>query len=176
MELREELEKTESAGEGWRKYMALSTAFIAVFAAIASLISGDNANEAILAKNDAILNTSKATDTWNLYQSKGLKRNLDDAFYRQTKDSSLLSESKRYALQQDTISQTAKALEAKVEEDNTRSEDLMKHHQKLALSVTLFQIAIALSAMSALLHRKSFWLISLGAAATGLTLLLVGAL
>src|SRR5665647_806722 len=108
LELQEDIEHEEAHGHGWRRYLALSTALIAVCAAIASLLSGQYANEAILEKNNAILNTSKATDIWNLYQSKGLKKNLDDAFFRQYGDSALAREAYRYHLQQDSIALDAR--------------------------------------------------------------------
>ena len=46
--------------------MALSTAVLAVLAAIASLLSGQHANEAVM---DQI----EASDQWNYYQAKGIK-------------------------------------------------------------------------------------------------------
>jgi len=145
-----------------------------VCAAVASLLSGQYANEAILEKNNAILFTSKATDIWNLYQSKGLKKNLDDAFFRQYGDSALAKEAKRYQSQQDSIATTAKQFEQKTEEADRKSDELMEHHHKLALSVTLFQVAIALAAISSLLTRRSMWFGSLVLAAGGAALLLLG--
>src|SRR3954468_6191226 len=58
------LESEGGAGPRWTLYLSLSTAIIAVFAAIASLESGANSNDAILEKNDAILSQSKASDQW----------------------------------------------------------------------------------------------------------------
>ena len=180
LELREHMEhavehgaETEH-GQGWRRYLALSTALIAVCAAIASLLSGQYANEAILEKNNAILNTSKATDIWNLYQSKGLKKNLDDAFFRQYGDSALAREAHRYQTQQDSIATSARGFEQKTEEADQKSDLLMEHHHKLAISVTLFQIAIALSAIGALLSQKYVWYGSLALAVGGAVLLFVG--
>ncbi len=178
LELREHLEHavehSTEHGQGWRRYLALSTALIAVCAAIASLLSGQYANEAILEKNNAILSTSRATDIWNLYQSKGLKKNLDDAFFRQYHDSSLAKEAYRYHLQQDSIALAARAFEQKTKEADTRSDLLMEHHHKLAIAVTLFQIAIALSAIAALLSQKFVWYGSLALAVAGAVLLVVG--
>ncbi|MFI5384518.1 MAG: DUF4337 family protein [Fimbriimonadales bacterium] len=55
----------------------MSTAIVAVLAAIAAMKSGGLANEALLAKNDAILSQSKASDQWNYDQAKGIKRTID---------------------------------------------------------------------------------------------------
>jgi hypothetical protein len=167
LELREHLEHAVEHSQGWRRYLALSTALIAVLAAIASMLSGQYANLAILEKNNAILNTSRASDVWNLYQAKGLKRNLDDAFFRQYGDSALAKEASRYRHEQDSIATVARDFERKTEEADQKSESLMEHHHVLAISVTLFQIAIALSAISALLGQKLVWYGSLGLALAG---------
>src|SRR4051794_21440312 len=60
----------------WTLYLSLSTAIIAVFAAIASLESGANSNEAILEKTEAVLNQSKESDQWSYYQAKGVKASV----------------------------------------------------------------------------------------------------
>jgi hypothetical protein len=82
-ELRERLEEAQeklaeeqeerAGGPRWTLYLSLSTAIIAVFAAIASLKSGSLANAAILAKNEAVLNQARASDQWAYYQAKGIK-------------------------------------------------------------------------------------------------------
>jgi hypothetical protein len=176
IELREDMDHAVEHSQGWRRYLALSTAIIAVCAAIASMLSGKYANEAILEKNNAILNTGKSSDIWNLYQSKGLKKNLDDAFFRQYGDSNLAKEASRYRREQDSIAVLAHNYEAKTEEADKKSDMLMEHHHGLAISVTLFQIAIALSAISALLGQKIVWYCSLGLAMAGSVLLLSGLL
>ena len=58
---------------GWLRYLSLSTAMIAVFAAVASLESGSNSNEAILEKSEAMLSQSRASDAWSYFQAKGIK-------------------------------------------------------------------------------------------------------
>jgi hypothetical protein len=85
------LEDHEHAGHGghgghaaaqpspsWLRYLSLSTAIIAVFAAVASLESGANSNEAILEKSDAMLHQSQASDQWAYYQAKGIKATISE--------------------------------------------------------------------------------------------------
>jgi len=55
--------------EQWVGMVALSTAILAGFAAIASLLSGLNAN-------DSIRQTVKASDQWSYYQSKNQKATM----------------------------------------------------------------------------------------------------
>jgi len=67
-ELKESLEQAaehaeghqEGKGPAWILQLSLSTALIAVFAAIAALQSGSYANDAIVQKNESILNQSRA--------------------------------------------------------------------------------------------------------------------
>lgn len=160
LEIKEKIEQvTEHAG--WNKYLAITTAIIAVVAAIASLMSGSYANEAVLQKNDAILNQSKASDQWNYYQAKGIKKTLADEFFKQNMDKQQKKISEKYAKEQKQIQDQASEYEKKVKEINDKSDHFFEKHHKEALAVTFFQIAIALSAMSALLKRKSFWLFSI---------------
>lgn len=64
--LERDREKKESA---WTKYIALSTAFLAVFAAIGALQSGGLVNEAMISQ-------IRASDTWNEYQADKQKAEL----------------------------------------------------------------------------------------------------
>ena len=160
-ESREQLEKLEGMTESWSKYLALTTALIAVIAAIVSLRSSYFADRSLLEKNNAVLFQSQASDQWNYYQAKGVKKNLADGLSDQKADSKLKQDAERYGLEQEEIKKKAEEIEHKVEEANTRAEELFEKHHHLALGVTFFQIAIALSAISALLKRKSFWIFSI---------------
>lgn len=56
----------ENEASGWFRYVAISTAFMAVFAAISGLMAGHYSNEALI---DQI----QASDQWSYYQAKGIK-------------------------------------------------------------------------------------------------------
>jgi hypothetical protein len=168
--------KSGGGGPRWTSYLSLQTAVIAVFAAVASLESGGNSNEAILAKNEAILFESQASDQWAYYQAKGVKQSLaaNQALTLTATNPSLAAkfdaEAARYKGEQGDIQTEARALEAKVEASNQRAEHLLEHHHRFAISVTMFQIAIALSAIAALTRRKALWMVGLAASLVGLAL------
>ena len=65
-------ESAEHTGEAWISWVALSTAILAVLAAIASLLSGEHANE-------AMMNQIEASDQWSYYQAKSIKSAVLDA-------------------------------------------------------------------------------------------------
>src|SRR5206468_11580619 len=64
--------KAEHSGETWISWVALSTAILAVLAAIAGLLSGQHANE-------AMMNQIEASDQWSYYQAKRIKGAVLDA-------------------------------------------------------------------------------------------------
>jgi hypothetical protein len=164
----------------WTMYLSLSTAIIAVFAAVASLESGANSNDAILEKNEAVLNQSKASDRWAYYQAKGVKASLllieaeVAADSKVELSSKLREEAKRYKSEQEEIERTAYELEAKVKESNERAERFLDRHHRFAISVTLFQIAIAQCAIAALVRRKPLWFVGLTASVMGLGFFVAG--
>src|SRR5689334_23355115 len=70
-ELREEREERESEAKkaAWTRYIAMTTAILAVFAAVGALQSGALVNEAMIKQ-------IKASDTWNEYQAARQKDHI----------------------------------------------------------------------------------------------------
>src|SRR5205814_4351689 len=62
----------EHGGEKWISWVALNTAILAVLAAIAGLLSGSHANEAMMIQIES-------ADQWAFYQAKGIKASVLDA-------------------------------------------------------------------------------------------------
>jgi hypothetical protein len=154
------------ATEKWILGVALTAAFLAVFAAITSLMAEHHANEAML---DQI----RSSDQWSFYQAKSIKANLFvmkiELLQTMEKpvDKKDLNKVESYRKEQETIKEEA-------EENERASKAHLRHHTVLAGSVTLFQIGIAVGAISVLTKRKSFWFGSLGLGAAGVALLVFG--
>jgi hypothetical protein len=167
---------------GWLRYLSLSTAIIAVFAAVASLESGSSSNEAILEKSEAMLNQARASDAWAYFQAKGLKATVSEGEAAIIADgkpavaAKLAEDAARYHREAEDIQKDARALEDKVRDNNERSGALMERHHGFAISVTLLQIAIALSAIAALTRRKSLWYLGMAVSVAGLALFVRGLL
>jgi len=143
--------------------IALSTAILAAFAAVSALLAGDHANEAMISQ-------IQSSDQWAYYQAKGIKAavlNTKAALLEaqgqkaNSKDQEKLAE---YAKEQAEIQKTA-------EEKQHEAESHLHKHKLLAGGVTLFQIAIAVGAISALTRRRAFWGVSLVFGAIGLAFL-----
>src|SRR5438874_13642592 len=62
-------ESAEHSGAAWVSWVALSTALLAVLAAISGLLSGRHVNE-------AMMNQIEASDQWSFYQAKSIKASV----------------------------------------------------------------------------------------------------
>jgi len=156
-------EKVEEAVEknergGWSMYVAISTALIAVFAAIAALLAGSHADEAVIAQ-------IKASDQWALYQAKGIKAEIKELAMISGKANQ--SDVDKYKNEQADIKKEAGEYEDESSFHSVR-------HSKLARAVTLFQIAIAIAAISILTKKKFLWYASMGLAAIGVWYFILG--
>src|SRR6267378_3482131 len=59
--------------------IALTTALLAAFGAVAALRAGDTVNEALVLKTEAGRLQAEASDQWAYYQAKGIKANIEEA-------------------------------------------------------------------------------------------------
>lgn len=147
----------------WAMGVALSTALLAVLAAIGSLLAGHYANE-------GMLDQMKSSNEWSRYQAKSVKENVLRSKLElltalgktvNPKDTEKLSE---YKKEQEELGESARKL-------GESSEHHMTLHGKLARSVTLFQVAIGVSAIAVLTDRRWFWLGGIACGAVGAVLL-----
>ena len=159
----------ESGGkEKWVIWVALSTAVIAVFAAITGLMAGTSADESILAQ-------MRASDQWAFYQAKGIKADMLAssnhmlAAMGRTPDTSDVTKQKREKIEQQEIMVKAK-------EFQKESDKHVAKHEVFSRGVTIFQIAIAIGAISILTKRRLLWLVSIGFAIAGIFFFIQGTL
>jgi hypothetical protein len=176
-ELKEKLEdarETAERGAPWLFSLSLSTALIAVFAAIGALQSGAHANEAIVEKNEAVLSQAQAADEWSYFQAKGIKAAIyatqAEALATSNAQAAakLRAEAQRETSEQQEMIKRAKEHETQVAEHNGESRHSLHIHEQFAKSVTIFQVAIALAAIAAMTRRRFMWFVSLGVGATAL--------
>ena len=155
--IKEKTEESHEAG-GWFRFVAISTAFMAVFAAISGLMAGHYSNEALIEQ-------IQASDQWSYYQSKGIKAEIKTL---QAKIGIVdVNAALKYKVEQEEIKKEAEKLQ-------TNSKIYLSKHVSLAQSVTLFQIAIAISAISMLTKKKSLWITSLLISVAALIFFMIG--
>ena len=142
-------EEAEKTGERWVLLVALSTAILAVFAALCSLMAGHHANEALIEQ-------IQSSDQWAYYQAKGIK-----AAVLESKIETLQALGKQISIKDEekvkNYKKEQKELEEQAKEKQTSSSAHLKAHKTLSKAVTVFQIAIAVSAISVLTRRKWLW-------------------
>src|SRR5512144_3025298 len=72
-------EELEREGGSFLKQIALTTALLAAFAAVAALKAGATVNEALVLKTEATRLQAEASDQWAYYQAKGIKGAVQEA-------------------------------------------------------------------------------------------------
>jgi hypothetical protein len=161
-------EEAEKANERWILLVAMSAALLAVLAAVSSLVAGHRANEALLEQ-------IQATDQWSYYQAKGVKAAVMESKMELLralgKPSSAQDEDKlqEYQKQQKDIEEVARGKEASSSEN-------LRVHDILARGVTVFQIAIAVAAISVITKKRWLWWGSLAMSLAGIGFLVQGLL
>jgi hypothetical protein len=172
--------REKKAETPWLQWLALSTALFAVLAAIASLRSGQLANESLLRMNEATLRQAQASDNWSYYQAKGIKQitreSEADLLAASHAPADIISQARsegdRYKTEQEDIQKEARRLEQEQKELAEQSRRDLERHHRFAYSVTILQVAIGLSAIAALIERRGVWLIALAGGIVGVGLFL----
>lgn len=139
----------EHGGAAWVSWVALSTALLAVLAAIAGLLSGHCANE-------AMMNQIEASDQWAYYQAKSIKASVLEA--KMTLANSATDKDQEKAAQ---YQEEQAEIKREAEHKQAEAKHNFQQHEVFARSVTMFQIAIAIAAISVLTKKPSFWFVSL---------------
>ncbi len=152
--------------EKWVLFVALSTAIIAVLAAITGLLASDHADEAMLTQ-------IKSSDQWAFYEAKSIKSETINS-----SNKILLALGKTPAAKDTLKIRENKIEQAKIMKEaqdfKKESDEHLIRHRILAKGVTLFQIAISIGAISIVTKRKGLWFASLGFAAIGIFFLIQG--
>lgn len=157
---------------GMAQRIALMTAILATVGALISYKSGSNQNEAMFLKNQSILKQTEASDKWAYYQAKSVKAYIDDAAASLSTDAAVkarfTADKARQESERKQVQAEAMALEKESHALGEESDAKLRPHEKLALALTLVQIAIALAAITVL--TQSRWLLwaSRGTAVAGI--------
>ena len=167
----------EAQKGGLGQQVAIFTAVLATVGAIVSFFGGDTQNNAMLFKNEAVLERAKASDQWNFYQAKSMKQNLAELAATISTDPKKAEfyqgEAKRYAKEKNEIAEDAKKHEKASDDWNEKSAHALHPHHYLSISMTLLQIAIALASITVLTQKR--WLLY-GAGVSALAGALLGIL
>lgn len=155
-----------AASEPWVMGVALTAAILAVLAAVTALYAEHFATEAMLEQ-------IRASDRWNEFQANSTKEKVVEA------KKELLTSLRNEPDSQDE----AKLAEYRKKKDESRTKALefekessqhLSNHVPLSRGLTMFQVAIAIGAISVLTKRREFWFVCLAFGATGVAFLIWG--
>src|SRR5438128_12503925 len=152
----------EHSGESWISWVALSTAILAVLAAIAGLHSGKHANEAMMSQIEA-------SDQWGYYQAKSIKASVLEA-----KIALATAPNEADSQKRDRYEKEQEEIKTEAEHKQVEAKSNFHQHEVFARSVTMFQIAIAIAAISALTKKPAFWIVGLLFGIVGCVFLALG--
>ena len=180
-ELREKIhEEIEREGGGsFLKSIALTTALLAVFAAVAALRAGGTVNQALMDRTEATRLQAEASDQWAYYQAKGLKAAAEESSRAswlaigKEPPAEYAERKARYAEEQKAIEEKAREKEKERDAKVAESEHLIHRHHRYANAVAILQVAIALGAVAALTRNRLVWFLSLALGAGGAVLFVV---
>ena len=169
LEAHEHLEHAHHAAhenDPFTSRVTITIAVLAVLAAGAGSLETYESASAIIEANKAVLSQDKATDQWNFFEAKSLKKNMYSiaADAGGPKADGYKAKAEDEGQGQDAAQAEAKALEAEREHDLKLSETHEQRHHRLGIAATLLEIGIAISTIAIITKKRWPWF---GAAALG---------
>ena len=152
--------------ERWISIVALVSAFLAVLAAVAALLAGHHANEAMIEQ-------IQSSDKWSHYQAKSIKATVLKSKMDLLKEMGKVPPAedaeklKEYKKEQEDI-------QSEADEKEKHSKGHLARHEIIARGVTMSQVAIAVAAISVLTRRRRFFYFSIGLGILGSFFLIQG--
>lgn len=142
--------------------VSITIAMLAVLAAVVGSLETYESGAAIIAGNEAVLEQDQATDQWNLYQAKSLKKNMFGiaADAGGAKAAAYRAKAEDEGRGQDQAQIQAKSLEGERERAVALSGRHEGRHHKLSVAATLLEMGIAISTIAIITRKRWPWLIS----------------
>jgi len=164
---------------GGPSWVPLAAAVLAVLAAIAGYFGNLRSTQALVEKNDAIVATTHASDTWSQYQSERVKYYIATTAIDQGVSASGNGENLRRLADNEKkkappLMTQARAYEEEAKHHNERSERLLEQHETIEVGATLFEVAIVLVSITALVGSRVLPYTAGAAAVLGMVFFLIG--
>ena len=161
---REAVEHVEHAHhelEGHRvallRQVPLAAAIFAICAGLSSLYAGRLEADVLTLKNDAVLHEVTASDTWNQYQAESLKAHMYEISAQGAAGATairLRQQAATYRKEQPALSAHAKAEEKARDAALSDSTALEIRKGNLEVALALFEVAIVLTSIAAMIKRS----------------------
>ena len=169
LEQREHAEHAAHANNPLITRASITIAILAVLTAIVGSLETLENGAAITEASRAVLAQDKATDSWNFYQAKSIKKRIDTLAADQ--GGSNADKYRRSAAKEGDEETTIQAEAKKNETDRdallASSEQHEQRHHHLTAAATLLEMAIAISTIAIITGKRWPWLVSVGVGAIG---------
>jgi len=152
--------------------VTLTIAVMAVLAAVGATLETTEGDKTIVSKNEAVIQQNQATDAWNFYQAKSLKKNLYALAADQggPKAADYAKIAAQNGADQTGIAKQAKGFEAARDRWSEQAEVHERRHGRLTIASTLLHMAIAIATLAIILRRRWPWGTAMILTAAGLAL------
>jgi hypothetical protein len=167
--------KAKEKAEAWTKTAGVSVVFVAVVAAVATQWGAKYSGRTVTSLNDATYSQTLASDQWAFYQAKSIKENLYEVAREQEEANPsdrtprIVADFTAKAAKFDEEKRAIKAAAEKFDRDRQQAREVARSWSTkgaaMGLSVSGYQIAIAVASIAMLVKRKPFWFVSLALAA-----------
>jgi hypothetical protein len=171
-------ERHEHGREGPR-WIPVAAASLAVLAALSGYFGNVRSTSALFAKNESIVATTRASDSYAQYQAERLKyyvsqSAIDQGVNPNGDEAKLRATAKREAAKAPPLLAQGKRYDEDAKRWSERSDQLLRQHETIEVGSTLFEVAIVLISMTALVGSRLLPITAGVAAALGMTFFLVG--
>jgi len=166
------VEHAAHGSDGFSNNIAVMTAILATVGATFGYLGGATQNDAALFKNNAAIDKTQASNSWNYYQAKSSKQNLAELAMSLpgVDPKKYEADMARYKTEKEDIKKEAEKWEESSKEWNHKSDEAMHEHHQWALATTAEQIAISLAAITLLTRKKWMMGLAYGVAGVGIAL------
>jgi hypothetical protein len=173
-------EKHGHAHEGPR-WVPIAAAVLAVLAAVSGYFGNRRSTQALFAKNEAIVATTHASDTFAQYQSERLKYYISQSALDQGLNpggdaAKLRANAEREEAKGPGLLESAKRFDEAADSENARSERLLGQAETIEVGSTLFEVGIVLVSITALVGSRLLPITAAVAAAGGVLFFVFGLL
>lgn len=149
-EVAEAAERHETLGGS--RWTPIAAAVVAVLAALVTLLVHQRTSQALLLKNNAVLEFTRASDSYGYYQAKSIKEDVytvglitsgkANAALRKVADH-------EHTTKADVLTK-ARDLEKRADDDDERSERFVHSYETLEVGATFLEVAIVVLSISTL--------------------------
>lgn len=166
----EHAEHAAHSGNSFIIQVSITIALLAVIAATVGSLETLETSAVTLAKNEAVLLQNKATDQWNFFASKSLKKNMYQiaAVHTPANAEAFNAQAARYAKEEEGAKAEAERFEQQADHKLEESEKHEKRHHVLTGAVTLLHISIAVATIAIITKGQRWpWLASIALGVAG---------